>query len=319
MQEHGMCILRGLFPPQAVVTHGTAACAVGTAAHAAMEADAESLEVAGEIFNVNEDKFTVMSPALGEGTESLALDHPVIVSILEAVSLEPWQQPATGSAQEMPPAGPRLVQSAMRRSESLLQAQSVGGVIALPKAPRQAIHPDGEHLYEHVHLPPHYTVLFLPAAAPLLPVVVGGDTTESTHTADERELATAQAQRAHGFALGQTAFLLGSHVLGVGAGLLSGGGAAGMVSAAGEDGDTWRSKQRGRRLVRPHCEPGDALLFDARLLHWGMANASPTHTRPLLYVNYHRPWFADYQPGGQIIVRHRPLLRRQSGDATGEA
>ena len=30
--------------------------------------------------------------------------------------------------------------------------------------------------------------------------------------------------------------------------------------------------------------------------------------RPLLYMNYHRPWFADYQPGGQLIVRHKHKL-----------
>ena len=29
-----------------------------------------------------------------------------------------------------------------------------------------------------------------------------------------------------------------------------------------------------RRLLRPHLHPGDALLFDCRILHFGLANRS---------------------------------------------
>ena len=45
-------------------------------------------------------------------------------------------------------------------------------------------HVDSEHLYEHMHLPPHYLVMFLPALA----------------TQEELD-----------FRVGQTAFLVGSH------------------------------------------------------------------------------------------------------------
>jgi hypothetical protein len=57
-------------------------------------------------------------------------------------------------------------------------------------------------------------------------------------------------------------------------------------------------------------KPGDVLIFDCRILHWGLANTShksATETklaseetaadakgvrRPLIYVNYHQPWWA---------------------------
>jgi hypothetical protein len=58
-------------------------------------------------------------------------------------------------------------------------------------------------------------------------------------------------------------------------------------------------------LVRPHCDAGDVILFDARVMHFGLANRSEDVLRPLLFVNYHRPWFQDCQPGAEIIVRHR--------------
>ena len=46
-----------------------------------------------------------------------------------------------------------------------------------------------------------------------------------------------------------------------------------------------------RRLVRPHLALGDALLFDVRLLHMGLANRSATVRRPVLYVNWHQAWW----------------------------
>lgn len=51
-------------------------------------------------------------------------------------------------------------------------------------------------------------------------------------------------------------------------------------------------------LVRPHLQAGDALLFDCRVLHFGLGNKSNSDgnegvIRPLLYVNYHHTWFND--------------------------
>ena len=65
------------------------------------------------------------------------------------------------------------------------------------------------------------------------------------------------------------------------------------------------SRWKIQNVIKPHCEAGDVILFDARILHFGIANNSADTWRPLLFVNYTRPWFSDYQPGGEIIVRHR--------------
>jgi ectoine hydroxylase-related dioxygenase (phytanoyl-CoA dioxygenase family) len=43
---------------------------------------------------------------------------------------------------------------------------------------------------------------------------------------------------------------------------------------------------------------GDVLLYDARLLHYGLANCSNTTKRPLLYVSFTRTWFQDQQNWG---------------------
>jgi hypothetical protein len=63
-----------------------------------------------------------------------------------------------------------------------------------------------------------------------------------------------------------------------------------------------------RRLVRPHLRTGDALLFDCRVLHFGLANETLSSSssssqgsnqsvamikRPIVYVNYHHKWFND--------------------------
>jgi hypothetical protein len=51
-----------------------------------------------------------------------------------------------------------------------------------------------------------------------------------------------------------------------------------------------------KRLVRPHLNIGDALLFDCRVLHFGLSNSSHSSggtCRPIIYVNYHQPWFHD--------------------------
>ena len=40
-------------------------------------------------------------------------------------------------------------------------------------------------------------------------------------------------------------------------------------------------------MIAPDAEPGDAILFDSRILHGGQANRSDT-PRPILYCTYHR-------------------------------
>lgn len=60
-----------------------------------------------------------------------------------------------------------------------------------------------------------------------------------------------------------------------------------------------------RRIVRPQLQTGDILLFDCRILHFGLANETSTSSvqpessgetmikRPIVYVNYHHKWFND--------------------------
>lgn len=44
--------------------------------------------------------------------------------------------------------------------------------------------------------------------------------------------------------------------------------------------------------IAPDLEPGDAILFDSRICHGGMANLSAA-PRPIVYCTYHRAWYRD--------------------------
>lgn len=46
-------------------------------------------------------------------------------------------------------------------------------------------------------------------------------------------------------------------------------------------------------MVRPRMNLGDVVLFDTRILHFGLGNASEDFERPLLYTNFTQPWFHD--------------------------
>jgi len=168
-------------------------------------------------------------------------------------------------------------------------------------------------------------VLFLPGCA--LQCASG--------TATDHDLAL----QSEDFALGQTAFFPGTHLQGQAGPLLASHEGSGTIFSllcsllltlfsltssltfahfflshfcsrvSRSFSDEERERARGARLARPHCALGDAILFDARLLHFGLPNRSVGAARPLLYVNYHRPWFADFQPGAQIIVRHSPTMK----------
>ncbi len=75
---------------------------------------------------------------------------------------------------------------------------------------------------------------------------------------------------------GGTAFVLGSHKLGTCAEMMAGG----------------RRDKMERAIVRPVLNPGDVLLFDTRVLHFGMANTG-TRRRPLLYFNFTKSFYQD--------------------------
>jgi len=77
--------------------------------------------------------------------------------------------------------------------------------------------------------------------------------------------------------IGQTAFFAKTHRLSE---------SSKMVSSNDES-----VKRLEEALVRPHLEPGDAVFFDTRILHFGTPNTGK-EWRPILYVNYTQPWFA---------------------------
>lgn len=46
-------------------------------------------------------------------------------------------------------------------------------------------------------------------------------------------------------------------------------------------------------LVRPSLTLGDVLIFDCRIVHFGLANTSSDIQRPLIYANMTQHWFSD--------------------------
>mmetsp|Transcript_5469 Transcript_5469/g.11466 ORF Transcript_5469/g.11466 Transcript_5469/m.11466 type:complete len:117 (+) Transcript_5469:479-829(+) len=60
------------------------------------------------------------------------------------------------------------------------------------------------------------------------------------------------------------------------------------------------------------CHPGDAIVFDFRVLHRGMANASPHQWRPILYQTCSRSWFIDDFNFPQDISIHSAELAKVS-------
>ena len=144
-----------------------------------------------------------------------------------------------------------------------LHAGVVGGIVSLPGAADQAIHADTPHLFEAAGtqpLPAHYINVFTPGCP-----------------ADPR--------------VGQTAFVHGSHRLDF---------VARYVVNHDDDNDDDASSSLEQfdpaiwqHLVRPVLNVGDVLLFDCRILHFGLANTHPSIERPLLYTNLTMHWFHD--------------------------
>jgi hypothetical protein len=130
----------------------------------------------------------------------------------------------------------------------------VGSIISFPGAVDQALHADTPHLFEHQALLP----------AHYINIFTPGISSRNDH---EEE----------GGVVGQTALLHGTHRL--------------DATARYWDNKTelWK-----RHLVRPRLQIGDVLLFDCRILHFGLGNESTTGIeRPLLYTNVTMHWFHD--------------------------
>ena len=129
----------------------------------------------------------------------------------------------------------------------------MGGILSLPGAADQAIHADTSHLFEHIDCLPAHYINAF--------CLGSGHVLTSTDGSTE---------------LGGTAFVHGSHKLSFTA-------AVGDLSA----------QLVLQHIVRPSLELGDVVLFDCRVLHFGLANTSTNLDRPLLYVNYTSSWFHD--------------------------
>jgi hypothetical protein len=144
-------------------------------------------------------------------------------------------------------------------SDRDLVAGPVGAIVNLPGSADQAIHADTPHLFEHVinpsPLPPHYINVFTLGCLP----------------ADN---------------VGQTAFIHGSHSME-------------YVSNHIRDGslkDDCRDPflpSLWKNLIRPRMNLGDVVLFDCRILHFGLSNRHQSMARPMIYSNMTLHWFND--------------------------
>jgi len=175
-----------------------------------------------------------------------------------------------------------------------LRVGQVGSVISLPNAGDQAIHADTPHLFEiHDCLPCHYANLFILGEDSNKYDNINNDTDKDSNnttsscfkheTLDKDENRTGENQ------IGGTAFIHGSHKLSVTARLTAGDDDALSTSAAAKD---KARDEMHMRIIRPSIEVGDALIFDTRVLHFGLANQSKRR-RPMLYVNMTHSWFND--------------------------
>jgi len=167
-----------------------------------------------------------------------------------------------------------------------LRIGQVGSIISLPGAADQAIHADTPHLFEHMDLLPcHYANLF----------IVAHD--DPSCCVDEDGNPTGDSN------VGGTAFIHGTHSLSVCAKLTTDTLNEDKDRSDGHKNPSHRSAaamnvaardELYARIVRPSLQKGDAILFDCRILHFGLANSSISDIRrPLLYVNMTQSFFID--------------------------
>lgn len=147
-------------------------------------------------------------------------------------------------------------------SPQSLRIGPMGGIVSLPKSADQAIHADTPHLFEtHDCLPAHYVNAFC----------LGADIPCEK---DDDGLSTGAT------AVGGTAFVHASHKLS-------------FTAALAEDWSVTTEPKVLQNLIRPSLAIGDLVLFDCRILHFGLANTSSDIERPMLYTNMTQAWFHD--------------------------
>jgi len=144
-------------------------------------------------------------------------------------------------------------------------------LFSLPGSADQNLHADTPHLFEHLstNLPAHYINVFAPCT----------DFHES---------------------VGGTALIHGSHQLAFTAKHYSTRSqdrttTTGSSSSSSSSSSNTNPSSLYSYLVRPKLEVGDVLLFDCRILHFGLANTSKTIERCVCYINTWHDWFHDHK------------------------
>lgn len=164
-------------------------------------------------------------------------------------------------------------------SNQNLRVGNVAAVISLPGAADQAIHADTTHLFEHNDcLPCHYAHVFSSGLDERDLEMVGKFDSDGNFTGDSD--------------VGSTAFVHGSHRLSVTARLTG----ENVGEPVGGPNDEMHV-----RIIRPSLQLGDVLIFDTRILHFGLANQSNKIyseksigiRRPMIYMNMTSAWFND--------------------------
>jgi hypothetical protein len=163
--------------------------------------------------------------------------HPIVVEIIKDVA-----QPDGGKLNLGNYGKWNFSMGGPGSRERLIHGE-IGAIISTPGCLDQKIHADIPHLFNTVDTPPHLLHAFMPA---------------SVYNVKGKR---GEIQRNKGrFQIGQTAFVCGSHKLEACARMMSDDG-----SGVEETFD---------RMIRPHVDAGDVILFDCRVLHFGLANNS---------------------------------------------
>ena len=172
-----------------------------------------------------------------------------------------------------------------------LRVGPIGGLVSLPGAADQALHADTPHLFEAIFKQTLWSTDRLEAT----------DTSKDISSLPPHYINAFTSGCASSDRVGQTAFLVQTHDLAVTARYEDDEDSS-RRSSSDESADL-RTQLWKNHLVRPQLEPGDVILFDCRILHFGMANMTmptssstkhcPGKERPILYTNMSMHWFHD--------------------------
>ncbi|KDO23526.1 hypothetical protein SPRG_10720 [Saprolegnia parasitica CBS 223.65] len=272
LRDYGVVVLRGLFNPETVRKYGAAALSDFAQVAEKLAADHDM-----DVFNPGEKppSRNFVEFATREAFRCDLRHTPALTSLR---STEPAEDARTSDGinprhpvvvailQDVaqPDAGP--VRNAGNYgmwnfsfggpgSRQRLLHGEIGAIVSTPGCFDQKIHADIPHLFNTLDLPPHLLHAFLPACD------------------------------AGGYDAGQTAFVVESHFLET------------CARMTNEDGSG--IPETIAKTIRPHVTPGDLVLFDCRVLHLGLSNTTAPMgskdgvRRPILYVNWHLPWFED--------------------------